>query len=460
MNLSLLYTHSTSIGYGRLGTLLAEALTSLGVDVYDDLGVPPKDRARATEARERVGRRLSPEPTNVVSWVSVPSHARWWYQGQFTSVFTMWEAAELPPTFRDALHEFDVLMVPSNQNVELFSKYHPNVLLNPLGIDPARWHPIDRPDRDQFFTFLIGGSGKRKGTDLTFKAFRTVFGDWNGHGPEPRLVMKNPKGESQFVGWDRVSMVPGRLTDQEEVDLYASAHVYVQPSRGEGFGLQPLQAMAQGMPTILTDAHGHSSFSKYATHPLGWSWAPAEYFIYGHAGDWWEPDFDELCESMWDCYQNYDKHLAHAQKIAGSVIPQQFTWRECASRFIDAHNGELSRPYKGDGTHVFPIQDRFLVRVTREYDADIAGFMYQWFPGKDYYEPADVKRILFERGVLDPSCLEGDDIGLAPVQIEKLGAYSAAQEHCALCGQVLNTLPTKADAIYAEMEEQARMVSA
>lgn len=456
--LTFLYTHSMSIGYGRMGVMLAEALERQGVTVWDDLGDPPKDRERATERAERAGRRQSPKPTNVVSWASVPSHARWWYRGQFTSAFTMWEASVLPISFRDSLHEFDVIIVPSEQNVELFSKYHDNVVLNPLGVDPERWHYVPRTDPEREFRFLIGGSGKRKGTDIAFKAFKTVFGDWKGKGPEPILVMKNPKGESQFRGHSRVEMVSGRLSDEAEAGLYATAHAYLQPSRGEGFGLQPLQAMAMGLPTVLTDAHGHSSFAKYATHPIGWDWEKADYFIYGDAGDWWEPDFEQLCEAMWDLYHDYDPHRAMAEQVAKNVIPNHFTWAHCADRFIDAHGDALERPYTGDGTYHHPEQLRFLVRTSRDYPhpteppVDIAGEAYRWKKGQDYWEPADVKRILFERGVLHPDCLEGEDTGLVPVQIERIGGYSASKEYCDSCGQRLNTAPTRADDLFEQMK--------
>lgn len=456
--LTFLYTHNDSIGYGRMGVMLHEALARQGVAVYDDLGDPPPDRDNHTEASERVGR--SHKLTNVVCWASVPSHARWWYTGQFTSAFTMWEASVLPYSFRESMHEFDLLIVPSQQNVELFSKYHDNVRLNELGVDPERWHYVPRTPPDQFFDFLIGGSGLRKGTDLAYKAFNEVFGKFKGKGPIPRLLMKNPKGESRFRGRDRVVMTSGKISNEAEVALYASAHCYLQPSRGEGFGLQPLQAMAQGLPTILTDAHGHGSFAKYGI-PLGWSWKKADYFIYGDAGDWWEPDYDQLCESMWDVYHNWQPHVDAAEQVAKNVIPKYFTWDHCADRFIDAHDGALERPYTGDKSYYYPEQLRYLVRVTAPFSADIAGAMYHWRPTddegnpKDYYEPADVKRILFEKGSLDPVCLEGDDTGLAEFQIARIGAHTAAQEWCPTCHQQLNTGVQKADVILSEMMAEA-----
>ena len=451
--LTLLYTHSMSIGYGRMGMKLADALISLGVDVYDSLGVPPAGMEE--QASDVDDRRYAPDgPTNVVSWVSVPTHARWWYTNQFASCFTMWEASSLPPSFRDTLHEFDVLLVPSYQNYDLFSEYHNNVEVNPLGVDPQAWHYQPRLSHDKYFNFLCGGSGKRKGVDLAFNAFRTVFKNWKKKwGPEPRLILKNPKGESQFRGYDRIEMVSGHLTNQAEIDLYSTAHCYVQPSRGEGFGLQPLQAMAQGIPTILTDAHGHTTFARYGI-PLDWGWSKAEYFIYGDAGDWWEPNFDDLCEKMWDVYSNYEQHLEKAEAVAKDVIPKDFTWRSCAERFVKAHDGQLYVPYNGNGCYHQPEQLRYLVRVTQPWKADIAGLTFMWTPGIDYYEPADVKRILFERGVLEPACLAMPDHGLASNQVERIGAYSAQKSWCPTCGQQLNSQPTLADSMYQEMENQ------
>lgn len=455
-DVTLLYTHSMSIGYGRMGVKLADALTDLGVNLYDSLGAAPEnERESATIGFEDGPRRPPSAPTNVVSWVSVPSHARWWYDKQYASCFTMWEASVLPPSFRDTLHEFDLLMVPSKQNLELFGQYHDNVKMIPLGVDLDKWHYSPRVMPDKYFNFLCGGSGKRKGVDVAFKAFRTVFKGWKKKwGPEPQLILKNPKGEAQFRGYDRVQMVSGHISNEAEIDLYAMAHCYVQPSRGEGFGLQPLQAMAQGLPTILTDAHGHSAFAQYGI-PLGWDWSKAEYFIYGDAGDWWEPDFEHLCELMWDVYQNYEGHVERAAVVAQTVIPQEFSWVRCAERFVEAHEGQLTVPYRGSGDYYFPVQKRFQVRVTKAWDAEIAGLRYMWLPGKDYWEPADVKRILFERGVLDPTCFEGGDHGLVPQQVERLGEYSAQQEWCPTCRQQLNTRRTLADTLYEEMERQA-----
>jgi glycosyltransferase involved in cell wall biosynthesis len=42
--------------------------------------------------------------------------------------------------------------------------------------------------------------------------------------------------------------------------IYASVHVVAQPSRGEGFGMVPLEALACGAPVLATRATGHAQW--------------------------------------------------------------------------------------------------------------------------------------------------------------------------------------------------------
>lgn len=443
--LVLHYVHSESMGYGRLGTSLYRALVDLGVDVYDSQPMPEEARRPHEEAVHTAAKR-----TNVVAWASVPAHARGWWSGQHTVIFTMWEATRLPETFRQHLHEFDQVLVPSRHNQELFSRYHDRVSFVPLGIDPTRWSFVPRTPPADEFRFLVAGSGPRKGTDLAYRAFVEVFGkdgSW-GSGPVPYLVMKNPRRED--FRHPRVHVIGGRIDATAEIDLYASAHCYLQPSRGEGFGLQPLQAIAQGCPTILTAAHGHDAFAHLG---FGLSSTPAKsaYFFYGDAGEWWEPDFDELCEMMRRVYEHYDDAISFASASA-QVAAEEFTWRRCAQRFIDAVGPErLEVPYQGNGTWFTPERRRYLVVTNRPWRCDIAGTSYWFERGQEYWEMADVKRILFEAGVLDPACLTEDvDLGLTPEQAARLDDYTAAHSHCPTCHQRLGSQPTRAEEIYAE----------
>jgi hypothetical protein len=370
-------------------------------------------------------------------------------------MLTMWEASILPEDFRQSMHEFDQIMVPSMQNVELFSRYHPNVEYLPLGVDKTQWHYTPRPDPTPTFRFLHTGSGARKAPDLAFRAFQTVFPHPERMDPPPVLVMKNPKGD-EFWG-PNIEMVTGRLSDEDEIALYESCHAMVMPSRGEGFGLQPLQAIAQGMPTILTNAHGHEGFAHLGI-PIDWHWDEASYFVYGDAGQWWEPDFEQLCEAMHDVYHNYAEHLRVA-KINAGIVADKWTSDQTATNFRTLLSPYIDEPGPTDRVAHIPEKRKFLVRVNAGMQADIGGLTHRFEEGRDYWQHADVKRLLFEGGHLDISCLpkynDNPDVeqGLSPRQLGRQEDYAAEHAYCPACRQRLNTLPTKADDIEAEMGE-------
>lgn len=440
MQINLNYTHSETIGYGRLGVKLAAALEAKGVEVFTHMPPPEGVEFDVLGAQGRKAGTASS-----ACWVSVPSHATGWWDTQSVSIFTMWEAMRLPESFRENLHNFDTVLVPSEQNVELFSRYHDNVRLVLLGVDPTEWHFVERTPPGRFFDFLIGGSGARKGTDIAHRAFRLAFpeGSW-GSGPTPRLVMKNPRGEP-FHG-DRVEIISGKIDAAEEQALYASAHCYLQPSRGEGFGLQPLQALAQGLPTILTDAHGHASFAHLG---YGVSATPkqSDYFIYGEAGDWWEPSLDEFVDLMRWVYDNYGQ-AAEKARVASNVVAQDFTWERTAEQFLDAvpDNGPFV-----PGTWIQPEPMLFRLRVQRQVKADIAGRRVIMEPGVDYWEMADVKRILWESGALDPECA-ADDTCVPQSQAEARGLTTQETDYCIGCGQRYGTGLTRADDLHLARE--------
>jgi hypothetical protein len=454
MRLSLLYVHSSVLGYGRYGLGVAAALERAGVDIFDDLPNPENSGAQKFIPHTN-GKSAS---CSTVMWLATPGHYRGHWEGQRTVLGSMWESSLLPEPFRECLDNFETVIVPSEQNQELFGRYHKNVHYVPLGIDPTQWHPTLRPTLDEdHFTFLISGGGHRKGSELVIDAFKKVFNGRVPDGPAPRLFVHSAKA-SEFPKDDRIHLITGRLTDEEEIALYAMCHVYVQPSRGEGFGMRPLQAMAQGCPTIATNAHGHAAFGDLITYPLGWTLqeTPPQSFHHGPAGSWWEPHFDELCEAMEDAYLNYDKAVFRA-RVNAEVVGREFTWDKTAEKYLDVLGREnLELPDVVPTKWLEPVARRYLVRVLTPRTFEVGGLQYSLEPGRDYWEPADVKRVLFDGGHLDLSCLPQNllvnidsdggapsmtilESGLTPEQYERIPDYTGSHALCITCGQRLNS---------------------
>ena len=69
-----------------------------------------------------------------------------------------------------------------------------------------------------------------------------------GHWPDrPRLEAK-----AQSLGLGPRVIFAGRIAEEEKVAHYHLADAYVMPSRGEGFGIVILEAMACGLPTLAS----------------------------------------------------------------------------------------------------------------------------------------------------------------------------------------------------------------
>lgn len=405
-----------------MGTQLDRAFTDMGLDVVEQL--------RAGED----------DPAPVALWAGWPSNAQGWYANQHRAVLTMWEASRLPESLREGLDNFAQVFVPSMANLELYSRYHPDVTQVNLGVDPVLWHYRPREKPWRFFKFLADGRGERKGTDVAIAAFRRAFPVTKPpSGPTPQLVLKGSANHVTYQGRD-IRHHDGLLSDEEEPEFYAAFHCFLAPSRGEGWGLQPLQAIAQGMPTILTDAHGQAEFAH-----LGWpvraKQVKTDFRLFGESGDWWEPDLDELVEQMRQVYWDYEEACARA--VGSSAVARaDLSWAKSAESIIgslradlnaDADPGEWAKPT----ARLYPV----VLRVG--HVCQVAGESFGFQAGKLYWERGEIKRMFFEKGWLDPACLDipEAETGLSPHQVADIGGMSAAHEACPTCGQQFNSKP-------------------
>ena len=377
-------------GYGVMGHGFTTELVKMGVELSPH---------EATDAK------VDP----VIVFGAPTNHVQSWWEGQRTHIITMWETALIPASFRASLDCYDTLLVPSEQNLEMFSQYHPDVKHVALGVDTEKWKPT--PRKDGRFTFLSLANSPRKGADVVVKAFEKVFGDGGG---TVQLVMLDPRHHVK----DRpgVILIHDIISEAEVIAHYEAAHCYLGPSRGEGFGFQPLQAMAQGIPTILTAAHGQIQFSDLAIG-ISAGFSQSYGFVHGEAGQWWEPDFDELCEAMADVYTNYGPHAARAWENA-QVVRDKWSWRPATERLIAAL-GDL------DGEPIPALEQRrptdrlYPLRVNKEVKCHIGGVNFHFRPGghDDHYADAygvvpDVKRVIYDAGYLDESCWDPTETGV------------------------------------------------
>jgi alpha-1,3-rhamnosyl/mannosyltransferase len=135
-----------------------------------------------------------------------------------------------------------------------------------FGVPPAKIEIVPN-GVDAFFTpggeegdylLFAGTLEPRKGIDLLLEAWSSL------PAPRPRLVIAGDRGWRTLLPDDERIEITGYVARERLRDLYRSARAFVYPSRYEGFGIPPLEAMACGAPVIATRTGAIPEFAEGA----------------------------------------------------------------------------------------------------------------------------------------------------------------------------------------------------
>jgi glycosyltransferase involved in cell wall biosynthesis len=128
-----------------------------------------------------------------------------------------------------------------------------------LGAD-TRWFTPDTPGRTDStspFTFLfVGSTIHRKGIDLLLDAFAGVQRRLRARA---RLMVVGPRGDCHALlerSSARDVVIRPAVAQSELREIYRGADCFVLPSRHDSFGMAVLEAMACGLPAIVSEMVG------------------------------------------------------------------------------------------------------------------------------------------------------------------------------------------------------------
>lgn len=175
-------------------------------------------------------------------------------------IYTMFESDKIPEEWPDYLHEADEVIVPSKFCQIAFANAGISSTVVPLGYNSRAFKYMKRPKRAVFTFIHYDSFNLRKGFQEVLEAFSQEF----THDEPVRLILKTVQEHTGIPiakgVFPNIEVVKGEFTERELSDLLASADCMVYPSRGEGFGITPLEAMATGLPAIVPNAHGISEY--------------------------------------------------------------------------------------------------------------------------------------------------------------------------------------------------------
>ena len=264
--------------------------------------------------------------------------------------YTMLEVDGLPADWVAACNAMDEVWTPSRWGAETFraAGVRRPIYPMPLGYNPARFHPAlpGRPLRERYTFLSVFEWGERKAPELLLRAYSAAFGPRD----DVLLIVRTNNFDGDVdvarqiaaLGLPRngppvALLLNHHLPAAELGSLYRSADCFVLPTRGEGWGMPILEAMACGLPAIATDWSGQTEFfDEQVGFPVrARALVPAEAKCeYYHGWRWAEPDFEQLVERMRYVYQHRDAARAVGVRAA-EVAAARWTWGHAAGRIVE-----------------------------------------------------------------------------------------------------------------------------
>jgi hypothetical protein len=270
--------------------------------------------------------------------------------GSYKIGYTMLEVDGLPAEWVEQANRMDEIWVPSSFNKKTFSDSGVSkpILVMPLGVDPDYFNPEIKSFRvSTKFTFLsIFEWGERKAPELLLKAFTEEFDR-----PEDVILLCEVQNRDESVSIRNeinrmklrrdsaaIILLANKSIPRYQIGcLYRSTDCFVTPTRGEGFGLPIIEAMACGMPVIATNWGAHTDFfNEEVGYPIKVrQLVPARAKCPYYEGfRWAEPDIEDLRALMRHVYENQKEAREKGLKASGKVLGE-LSWLAAADKIKD-----------------------------------------------------------------------------------------------------------------------------
>ncbi|HHY98742.1 MAG TPA: glycosyltransferase family 4 protein [Firmicutes bacterium] len=273
--------------------------------------------------------------------------------GLYNIGFSMIEVDRLPSQWVERCNLMNEVWVPSSFNLEVFSAsgVHRGILkVMPLGIDVGAYCPhglsLEVKGLRGFVFLSVFEWILRKGYDLLLRAFCEEFEpnedvtlllrvhDNSKYDPHGRKIRENIRAICHLHGRDdrQIIVLSSILPADLMPALYRTADCFVLPTRGEGWNMPAMEAMACGLPVISTKWSGQMEFMQHAPcylidieglEPVPMQGIPND-SVYAGA-NWARPSVSHLRRLMRHVFENREEAREIGRR-ASDFVRSHYSW--------------------------------------------------------------------------------------------------------------------------------------
>jgi len=242
----------------------------------------------------------------------------------------------------------DAIILPSNFAKESYINSGVNVPIYvvPHGLGDEYYRSPREPKREElrlikrikeeknyvYLLFFLWHSGHRKGADLVYHTINKL----SKERPNVVLILKGSGlsiGASLSFDQSKTVLITGWLDNDDVVDLYDLADIYPLFSRGGGFELNGLEALARGVITLAAEKGSWTDYlPKEFLLPIA-RWVDVLPGNPYHVGKGPEIDVDKAVDRLVEIIDDLDEWKAKAREYAEKV-KERFSWTKIGEQLI------------------------------------------------------------------------------------------------------------------------------
>ncbi len=251
--------------------------------------------------------------------------------------YSMWESSKIPNEWVIILNKyFDAVLVPSDFLVDIYKNCGVKIPVFelPLGLNltPFAKEPLKTSCGCPMVFGNLSACSDRKNHLILIRAFAKAFGNdpsvllrINCRYGEPK-VRKVISKEIATLNLNNVIFTQFSFNSKEYLEEFKNIDCYVSPSKGEGFSIQPREAMLLGIPVIVTNNTGQAVISRtglvksieslineIALYPSG--------DFYGHN---YNCNLEDLAEAMKEIKEDYNTYLSIGPKARNWALKYDY----------------------------------------------------------------------------------------------------------------------------------------